>query len=255
MTTPCDEMMAGQAARRSKGALHGRHQHRIPDFSAHHAARFHGSLAGAEPRTRREDASDGKRIEPIRATRCSPITPTTTFADCPQLDVICVPGGLGTDALLNDEETLDFLRKQAKAARYITSVCTGSMVLAAAGLLDGYRATTHWSASAYLGQLGAIPEKTARLHRSQPHHWRRRHRRHRLRPDARRKAVGPHHRGDDPAHARIQSRAAVQSGLAGNRAAEVLEKLAAAVRESRAGGANDRAAAVARAAERIKAAV
>ena len=102
----------------------------------------------------------GKRIEPIQSDTVLTITPTTTFADCPQLDVICVPGGLGTDALLNDEETLDFLRKQAKAAQYITSVCTGSMVLAAAGLLDGYRATTHWSAIGYLGQLGAIPEKT-----------------------------------------------------------------------------------------------
>jgi cyclohexyl-isocyanide hydratase len=102
----------------------------------------------------------GKRIEPIPSDTVLSITPTTTFADCPQLDVICVPGGLGTDALLNDEETLDFLRKQATAARYITSVCTGSMVLAAAGLLDGYRATTHWSAMGYLGQLGAIPEKT-----------------------------------------------------------------------------------------------
>jgi cyclohexyl-isocyanide hydratase len=102
----------------------------------------------------------GKRIEPIPSDTVLTITPTTTFADCPQLDVICVPGGLGTDALLNDEETLDFLRKQAKAAQYVTSVCTGSMVLAAAGLLDGYRATTHWSAIGFLGQLGAIPEKT-----------------------------------------------------------------------------------------------
>ena len=101
-----------------------------------------------------------KRIEPIASDTVLTITPTTTFADCPQLDVICVPGGIGTDALLNDEETLAFLRAQAKAARYITSVCTGSLVLAAAGLLDGYRATTHWSAMGYLGQLGATPEKT-----------------------------------------------------------------------------------------------
>lgn len=101
-----------------------------------------------------------KRIEPIASDTVLTITPTVTFADCPQLDVICVPGGIGTDALLNDEETLDFLRAQAKGARYITSVCTGSLVLAAAGLLDGYRATTHWSAMGYLGALGAIPEKT-----------------------------------------------------------------------------------------------
>jgi cyclohexyl-isocyanide hydratase len=101
-----------------------------------------------------------KTNEPVVSDTVLTIAPTTTFADCPQLDVICVPGGFGTDALLNDEETLAFLREQAKAARYVTSVCTGSLVLAAAGLLDGYRATTHWSAMGYLGQLGATPEKT-----------------------------------------------------------------------------------------------
>jgi cyclohexyl-isocyanide hydratase len=88
------------------------------------------------------------------------LTPTITFADCPQLDVICVPGGMGSDDLVNDEETLDFLRTQAKGAKYITSVCTGSLVLGAAGLLDGYNATTHWSAMRYLSAFGATPTKT-----------------------------------------------------------------------------------------------
>jgi cyclohexyl-isocyanide hydratase len=101
-----------------------------------------------------------KSKEPVPSDTVLSVTPTATFADCPQLDVICVPGGMGTDFLLNDEETLDFLRRQAKGAKYVTSVCTGSLVLAAAGLLDGYRATTHWSAMGYLGRLGAIPEKT-----------------------------------------------------------------------------------------------
>ncbi len=73
------------------------------------------------------------------------LTPTTTFADCPQLDVNCVPGGGGTNDLLNDEEVLDFLRKQAEGAKYVTSVCTGSLALGAAGLLKGYRAATHWA--------------------------------------------------------------------------------------------------------------
>ena len=77
--------------------------------------------------------------------------------DCPQLDVICVPGGFGTDALLEDDETLDFLRRQAADARYVTSVCTGSLVLGAAGLLRGYRAATHWSAMQDLAAFGAIP--------------------------------------------------------------------------------------------------
>jgi cyclohexyl-isocyanide hydratase len=101
-----------------------------------------------------------KRIEPVASDSVMMITPTITFADCPQLDVICVPGGAGTDDLVNDEETLDFIRKQAEGARYVTSVCTGSLVLGAAGLLKGYRATTHWSAMDYLPQLGATPEKS-----------------------------------------------------------------------------------------------
>ncbi|MFD0388590.1 DJ-1/PfpI family protein [Tistrella bauzanensis] len=87
-----------------------------------------------------------KNTAPVQSDGVLSITPTTTFADCPQLDVICVPGGYGTDALMSDTEVLDFLRRQADAAQYVTSVCTGSLVLAAAGLLDGYRAATHWSA-------------------------------------------------------------------------------------------------------------
>ncbi|NLS75557.1 GlxA family transcriptional regulator, partial [Bradyrhizobium brasilense] len=63
---------------------------------------------------------------------------------CPQLDVICVPGGFGTDDMVGDEEMLAFLRKQAEGAKYVTSVCSGAYVLAEAGLLDGRRATTHW---------------------------------------------------------------------------------------------------------------
>ena len=101
-----------------------------------------------------------KRIEPVASDSVLTLTPTTTFADCPQLDVICVPGGFGTDDMVNDAEMLDFLRQQAKAAKYVTSVCTGSLVLGAAGLLKGYRATTHWSAMDMLAPYGATPAKT-----------------------------------------------------------------------------------------------
>jgi cyclohexyl-isocyanide hydratase len=101
-----------------------------------------------------------KRIEPVASDSVLVLTPTVTFADCPQLDVICVPGGSGTDDLVNDGETLDFLRAQAKAAKYVTSVCTGSLVLGAAGLLQGFRATTHWTAMDYLPAFGATPTKT-----------------------------------------------------------------------------------------------
>jgi cyclohexyl-isocyanide hydratase len=101
-----------------------------------------------------------KRIEPVASDTPLVLTPTVTFADCPQLDVICVPGGLGTDDMINDEEMLDFLRRQAIGAKYITSVCTGSLVLGAAGLLQGFRATTHWTAMEYLSSFGAVPTKT-----------------------------------------------------------------------------------------------
>ena len=101
-----------------------------------------------------------KRIEPVTSDSVLMLTPTVTFADCPQLDVICVPGGFGTDDMVNDEEMLDFLRRQAEGAKYITSVCTGSLVLGAAGLLRGYRATTHWSAMENLAPFGATPTRT-----------------------------------------------------------------------------------------------
>src|SRR3954447_3978080 len=87
-----------------------------------------------------------KTLDPVPSDSVLMLTPTMTFADCPQLDVICVPGGFGTDELVNDQETLDFLCKQAANAKYVTSVCTGSLVLGAAGLLKGYCAATHWSA-------------------------------------------------------------------------------------------------------------
>jgi cyclohexyl-isocyanide hydratase len=101
-----------------------------------------------------------KRIEQVASDSVLVLTPTTTFADCPQLDVICVPGGAGTDDMVNDEEMLAFLRKQAVGAKYITSVCTGSLVLGAAGLLKGYRAATHWNAIDFLSAFGAVPAKT-----------------------------------------------------------------------------------------------
>ena len=85
------------------------------------------------------------------------IVPTTAFADCPQFDVLCVPGGFGTKDLLEDEETLAFLRRQAAGARWVTSVCNGSLVLGAAGLLQGYRSACHWRWRRYLPAFGAIP--------------------------------------------------------------------------------------------------
>jgi len=100
-----------------------------------------------------------KRIEAVSSDSVLTLTPTITFTECPQLDVICVPGGSGTDDLVNDDEVLQFLRGQAAGAKYVTSVCTGSLVLGAAGLLKGYRATTHWSAMDALALFGATAER------------------------------------------------------------------------------------------------
>lgn len=98
-----------------------------------------------------------KDRQPVRSDRGLSILPTATFDDCPLLDVICVPGGPGQIALMSDEETLNFLRRQADQAQWVTSVCTGSLVLGAAGLLEGYRATSHWSSIDQLALLGAEP--------------------------------------------------------------------------------------------------
>lgn len=98
-----------------------------------------------------------KTRDPVPTDAGFSVVPSTTFADCPQLDVICVPGGGGQVALMTDDETLDFLRKQAAGARYVTSVCTGSLVLGAAGLLKGYRSACHWAWRDMLPAFGAIP--------------------------------------------------------------------------------------------------
>lgn len=94
---------------------------------------------------------------PVRSATGLMLTPTTTFTECPPLDVLCVPGGSGVNALLQDEAVLAFLRERAGQVRYLTSVCTGSLVLGMAGLLKDKRATTHWNAQDFLARLGAIP--------------------------------------------------------------------------------------------------
>ncbi|MGK3126057.1 DJ-1/PfpI family protein [Candidatus Pantoea formicae] len=98
-----------------------------------------------------------KDRQPVMSDRGLAILPTATFDDCPPLDLICIPGGPGQIALMDDEETLDFVRRTANNAQWVTSVCTGSLVLGAAGLLQGYRATTHWGSLDQLSLLGATP--------------------------------------------------------------------------------------------------
>ncbi|HXS61302.1 MAG TPA: DJ-1/PfpI family protein [Streptosporangiaceae bacterium] len=85
------------------------------------------------------------------------LTVDASFDELPDPDVVVVPGGIGTRALLADEPILSWVRKAHETSKFTTSVCTGSMVLAAAGLLPGLEATTHWSATTELAGLGAVP--------------------------------------------------------------------------------------------------
>jgi len=97
-----------------------------------------------------------KTRDPVKTDAGFSIVPTTTFADCPQLDVICIPGGAGQIDLMNDAETLAFVAAQGAKARYVTSVCTGSLLLGAAGLLKGYKSACHWAWRDMLSDFGAI---------------------------------------------------------------------------------------------------
>jgi cyclohexyl-isocyanide hydratase len=100
-----------------------------------------------------------KDLTPVGSKAGLKLSPTTTFAGCPRdLDVLFVPGGIvGTNAMLADDTTLDFLADRGARARYVTSVCTGSLLLGAAGLLKGYRATSHWNTRDLLPTFGALP--------------------------------------------------------------------------------------------------
>jgi cyclohexyl-isocyanide hydratase len=98
-----------------------------------------------------------KTRDPVVSDRGLAIIPTTSFDACPPLDLIVVPGGPGQIELMDDLETLEFLRRVAANCRLVTSVCTGSLVLGAAGLLRGYRATSHWASLDQLAVLGAEP--------------------------------------------------------------------------------------------------
>ena len=98
-----------------------------------------------------------RTLEPVATDRGMKILPTVTYATCPPFDVLMVPGGPGQQDLMEDAAALEFLRQAAAGAKFVTSVCTGSLLLAAAGLLKGKRATSHWAAIDNLALLGAIP--------------------------------------------------------------------------------------------------
>jgi cyclohexyl-isocyanide hydratase len=112
--------------------------HRLPDSKTHIVA---------------------KARDPVPSDCGLSLVPTATFADCPQLDLLCVPGGFGVSGAIADKATVDFVRRQGAGSKYVTSVCTGAFVLGVAGLLKGRRATTHWAYTGLLPMVGATYEK------------------------------------------------------------------------------------------------
>lgn len=98
-----------------------------------------------------------KDKEPVPTDAGFPLLPTATFDDIDQVDILCVPGGLGTMEIMQDRAVLAWLQKVAANADWVTSVCTGSLVLGAAGLLKGYKSACHWASVDQLAFFGAIP--------------------------------------------------------------------------------------------------
>lgn len=98
-----------------------------------------------------------KTMDPVTDDLGLGFSPTATLRDHPKLDMLCVPGGYGCAALMQDEEVLGWLRETDRTTRFTTSVCTGSLILAAAGLLEGRRAACHWAWRDKLAAFGAVP--------------------------------------------------------------------------------------------------
>ena len=98
-----------------------------------------------------------KNTDPVPTDAGFPLLPTASFDQVREVNILCVPGGLGTMEIMQDAETLDWVRTVASQADWVTSVCTGSLVLGAAGLLKGYKATCHWASIEQLSYFGAEP--------------------------------------------------------------------------------------------------
>lgn len=95
--------------------------------------------------------------EPVPTDAGFAIVPTATFTDVPEADILCVPGGMGVNGAIADDATMAWVSAVGEKARWVTSVCTGSLVLGAAGLLVGHRATSHWAQRHMLPLFGAEP--------------------------------------------------------------------------------------------------
>ena len=128
-----------------------------------------------------------KSIAPVPSDCGLGLVPTHTFANCPPLDLICIPGGSeGVAGIINDRETIEFVRQQGGTAKYVTSVCTGAFVLGVAGLLKGRRATTHWAYADLFPSRRSYTRKGQSREGRQRDYWRRCNCRYRLWPDCRR---------------------------------------------------------------------
>lgn len=98
-----------------------------------------------------------KNTQPVVTDAGFAIQPTATFADVPRADIMCIPGGVGVTDVMNDDEAMAWIRQVGTEASWVTSVCTGALILGAAGLLAGYKATTHWAWHHHLVLFGAEP--------------------------------------------------------------------------------------------------
>jgi cyclohexyl-isocyanide hydratase len=98
-----------------------------------------------------------KSREPVPTDAGFAIVPTATFEELDAADILCVPGGIGVTDVMEDEAAMAWVRRIGRSARWVTSVCTGSLILGAAGLLQGYRATSHWAWRHHLAEFGAEP--------------------------------------------------------------------------------------------------
>ena len=98
-----------------------------------------------------------KTLDPVPTDAGFSIVPTATLAEVPAADILCVPGGFGVNGVIADDDVMDWLGTVGRAATWVTSVCTGSLILGAAGLLEGYRAGCHWSQRHMLPLFGAVP--------------------------------------------------------------------------------------------------
>ncbi len=99
-----------------------------------------------------------KTLDPVIDQHNLAIVPTTDFSSAPGFDLFCVPGGFGDGEAIDDAETMAFVKRAAGEAQWLTSVCTGSLILGAAGLLKGRRAACHWSVRDVLAIYGALPD-------------------------------------------------------------------------------------------------